>query len=166
MLMYAIESKDVGVVKYILNRAGLDQARDLINSRNKDGNTSMHIMAGLKNISPGDHVSLGCVLLKYGGLQIRNRENEMTPADFNGPLVSWFCLLLLCLFFVFCWVLLLLIYLVKDLRSEMSSISGNTPIEDETGYAIQPISCNVTSICKFSSVTPLSEYMLYILSLL
>ncbi|XP_041372438.1 uncharacterized protein LOC121385735 [Gigantopelta aegis] len=88
VLMYAVESKDIEIVKYILDTVGPIEARQLINTQNKDGNTSMHIAAGLKNIGPADHVELGRLLLRHGGQQIKNYEkpNGMTPKDWNAPL--------------------------------------------------------------------------------
>nr|KAG5708632.1 hypothetical protein BaRGS_034849 [Batillaria attramentaria] len=87
-LMMAVESKDVEVVRLILESAGVEDARRLINQhRTRSGSTALHIAAGLHNISTDVKEKILQLLIQFGGdTGVKNNEGD-TPKDYDKHLV-------------------------------------------------------------------------------
>lgn len=87
-LMMAIETKDLNVVRLILESAGVENTRRLINqNRNGSGNTAMHLAAG-HNILPQIQSEMLRLLIQYGGdTDVKNSEGA-TPKDYAKMVIE------------------------------------------------------------------------------
>lgn len=87
-LMMAIETKDLNVVRLILESAGVENTRRLINqNKNGSGNTAMHLAAG-HNILPQIQSEMLRLLIQYGGdTDVKNSEGA-TPKDYAKMVIE------------------------------------------------------------------------------
>lgn len=89
VLMVAVETKDVDVVRLILETAGVEDARRLINQhRTWSGQSTLHIAAGLRNVDKDTQKKILQLLIQYGGdTGVKNNEGD-TPTHYNRALIE------------------------------------------------------------------------------
>ncbi|GFO08823.1 hypothetical protein PoB_003532800 [Plakobranchus ocellatus] len=86
-LMFAIQSGDVGLVEDLLQKAGADAARKMVNQVNKRGLTCLHFAAQLKLPVDEKRHLLRAIILAGGDPSQRNNEGE-SAKDWDKPNVD------------------------------------------------------------------------------
>ena len=66
-MMFAVQSGDVLLVKYMLKEAGADGARDLVTMATRRGMTCLHFAAQLRNVADEEKRRLMRDLIQAGG---------------------------------------------------------------------------------------------------
>lgn len=82
--MVAIETKDISLVRTILERCNPRDTHAILNDGTYDLNTCMHLALGLRGMGLAKHVELVRMLLKKGG-EAENENNTNLKAKDMAP---------------------------------------------------------------------------------
>ncbi|KAL8577854.1 hypothetical protein ACOMHN_054603 [Nucella lapillus] len=87
VFMLAVEAKDPRVVERMLQEAGADDARRLVNTQNKAGNSALHLAAGLRGVADTVKKQILKALVRAGGDTGRINNEKESPNDWAGRLI-------------------------------------------------------------------------------